>query len=95
MALLAKETTKEKYSRLLQQPQWFVKRQQIIARDGGQCQNCGTTTQLQAHHRQYHFIIKANDFRLPWEYDDDNYVTLCSTCHAEGHKRYKVPVFNI
>lgn len=89
------ETNKERYSRLLKQPQWFIKRQQIINRDKGKCQNCGATTHLQAHHKQYHFIEKANDFKLPWDYSNSNYVTLCSSCHFKGHKKYKVPVFNV
>ena len=86
---------KTNYSRLLKNPEWFKKRKQIITRDQNQCQNCGSTINLVVHHRQYHIIKKGNNFRLPWEYNNNHLITLCSVCHTKGHKNYKVPVFNI
>jgi 5-methylcytosine-specific restriction endonuclease McrA len=86
---------KSKYLALLKNPEWFIKRKQILARDGNQCKNCGSKNNLVAHHRQYHFLSKKNDFKLPWEYNNNELVTLCSNCHTEGHKKFKIPVFSV
>lgn len=43
-----------------------------------------TRTSLEVHHKQYR---KKNDmFINPWEYDDNELVTLCHECHQEIHK---------
>lgn len=43
---------------------------------------------LQVHHKKY--IIN----HLPWEYEDDDLITLCNYCHAEVHESEKVPIFD-
>jgi hypothetical protein len=50
---------------------------------------------LQVHHRQYHFIVSQQKFRLPWEYPNHLLITLCESCHNRGHNKYKVPTINI
>ena len=65
------------YSEQLKSPMWQKKRLEILNRDNFTCQDCGDTeSQLQVHHKSYVFGNKA------WEYDNDNLVTLCETCHS-------------
>ena len=42
---------------------------------------------LHAHHKLY--ILH----RLPWEYNDEDIVTLCNECHEEFHKNNTVPCY--
>lgn len=87
--------SKAKYQNLLKKPEWFIKRKQILDRDDNQCKNCGSRNNLVAHHRQYHFLKRKNDFKLPWEYNNHYLITLCYDCHTIGHGNYKVPVFSV
>lgn len=43
---------------------------------------------LQIHHLKY---IKN---RFPWEYDNDDLMTLCNYCHFETHENTDIPVFD-
>lgn len=43
---------------------------------------------LQIHHLKY---IKN---RFPWEYDNEDLITLCNYCHFETHEKNKIPVFD-
>ena len=57
-------------------PKWQKKRLEILSRDGFKCLACGCTeTTLHVHHLSY---AKG---REPWEYDEDNFQTLCQYCH--------------
>jgi len=85
----------KEYGELLRTKQWLNKRRQILKRDGYRCCNCGSQYGLEVHHRQYHIIKRTSGFRKPWDYSDNNLVTLCARCHQVGHNKYKVPVFNI
>lgn len=50
---------------------------QILARDGWRCQACGSSQNLQIHHKK---------FRSQSGHDsEDNLITLCARCHAETH----------
>ena len=83
------------YGELLRTSEWMEKRKQILIRDGFRCLNCGSSKILEVHHRQYHIIKRIGGFRKPWAYSDSNLVTLCTRCHQVGHKKFKVPVFNV
>ena len=83
------------YSELLRSVQWLEKRKTILKRDEYRCRNCGSSYGLEVHHRQYHILKCFGDFRKPWAYYESNLVTLCARCHQVGHKKYKVPVFNV
>lgn len=88
-------TTVTAYDELLRKPQWTIKRNAILKRDGYKCRNCGADKQLQVHHRQYHFQ-KSNGLKKdPWQYQDEILITLCNACHQQGHQYYKVPVFPV
>jgi 5-methylcytosine-specific restriction endonuclease McrA len=52
-------------------------RKQILRRDRWQCQICGSTQNLQVHHKQ---------LRSQQGSDDDlNLITLCAGCHEGLH----------
>lgn len=89
------ETEKIEYTELLKTVEWQVCRSQILKRDGYRCKNCGETKSLEVHHRQYQFLKKENQFRLPWKYKGQLLITLCNVCHQSGHSKFKVPVFNV
>lgn len=83
------------YGALLLHPKWKNKRKEILIRDGHQCVHCRETNNLQVHHRQYHFLVSQQQFRLPWDYPDHLLITLCSSCNRQGHSKYKVLTINI
>lgn len=74
---------KQTYAELLKDPRWQKKRSEIMRRDNFTCQHCGSTDkELHVHHRMYR--KGAN----PWEYGNDELVTLCKNCHereTEAH----------
>jgi len=56
-------------------------RQQILHRDGWRCQSCGTTSNLEVHHREFRAHSDADA--------EENLITLCVPCHARVHRHYK------
>lgn len=84
-----------KYTEMLLRPEWKQKRQEILARDGSACRNCGTREKLQVHHRQYHRCQRTGHKLAPWCYDQRLLVTLCDSCHQQGHSMYRVPRITI
>lgn len=65
------------YQEKLLNPKWQRKRQDILTRDNYTCCLCSDTeTTLHVHHKDY---IYGNE---PWEYEDDNFQTLCKHCHS-------------
>ena len=72
--------TRKEYYKLLQDPKWKIKAQFIRKRDGHKCRHCGKKTpRLQVHHTIY---IKG---LMPWEYENETLISLCSTCHKKEH----------
>lgn len=64
------------YSEKLKDPRWQKLRLQIFGRDNFTCKNCnGKSETLHVHHKHYIFG------REPWEYDLENFETICSDCH--------------
>lgn len=75
------------YSEKLKNPLWQKKRLEILNRDNFTCVLCSDTeTELHVHHKEYKWGNK------PWEYDNDNFLTLCKRCHSviEYFKDYKL-----
>lgn len=67
-----------KYSDLLKHPNWQKKRLDILNRDKWTCKGCGSKENtLHVHH----FTYQKNN--KPWEYENDNFITLCEICHNE------------
>jgi len=89
------DVPKSTYTELLKRPLWRQKRKQILNRDNKRCLHCNNNKNLHIHHRQYQFNTNKNSMINPWEYDNKYLITLCKTCHSNGHKLFKVPVINI
>jgi len=83
------------YGALLFHPLWRSRREEILRRDLSKCVICKSSNALQVHHRQYHFVVKRNQFKLPWDYPDQLLICLCESCHKRGHSKFKVPIINI
>lgn len=79
------------YRALVLHPNWKTRRKEIIIRDHNKCVICGSCTEIQVHHRQYHFIKAIKKFKAPWDYPDHLLISLCSKCHGMGHAKFKVP----
>jgi 5-methylcytosine-specific restriction endonuclease McrA len=88
-------STTNTYGTLLKSPNWFRKREVILARDNHKCRNCGATDNLNVHHRQYHVSKKTGNFILPWNYLPKYLITLCEKCHLNGHSKFRIPTFKI
>lgn len=86
---------KEKYMEKLLDPQWRQLRLLILERDGHQCRLCGSRRELLVHHRQYHRKAQTGEWSKPWEYHPILLVTLCGSCHSEGHRIFPIPIKDI
>ncbi|OYU56713.1 MAG: HNH endonuclease [Chitinophagaceae bacterium BSSC1] len=87
--------TEVSYLEKLQTTCWKEKRALILMRDANKCRNCGSSNNLQVHHRQYHINKITGQKSDPWNYNNKYLITLCNSCHEIGHKLYKVPYFKI
>jgi 5-methylcytosine-specific restriction endonuclease McrA len=70
----------KEYQKKMQDPRWIAKREEIIERDGKKCKNCGRDYKkvtLQVHHIEYKYGVD------PWNYPNENLITLCVECHFE------------
>jgi 5-methylcytosine-specific restriction endonuclease McrA len=69
-------TTKQEYAIKLKSPHWQKKRLEILQRDNFTCRHCDDTEiTLHVHHIRYEFG------RDPWDYGNENLITLCENCH--------------
>lgn len=67
---------KATYYEQLRDPRWQKRRLEIMQRDEFTCRMCmDTKTTLNVHHKHYH------KGRSPWDYGDEELVTLCESCH--------------
>ena len=83
---------KEKtYKDLLRDKRWISKRNKILSRDNNTCCYCGCNDRyLHVHHLRY------IEDKKPWEYSDEDLITLCEKCHKnetdaskESYKLYQ------
>jgi 5-methylcytosine-specific restriction endonuclease McrA len=57
-------------------PRWQKKRLEILERDKFKCRSCtNAESTLHVHHFKYDPDCKV------WEYDNDDLITFCDTCH--------------
>jgi hypothetical protein len=67
---------KKTYAEKLKHPKWQKKRLEILNRDRFKCTACHSDDiELHIHHKTY---LRG---REPWQYENDNLVTLCKFCH--------------
>lgn len=62
--------------------EWLQYREEIFERDNYSCTKCGRKHDevvLQVHHTRYF------QGKKPWEYDNEDCLTLCRGCHAREH----------
>lgn len=73
---MATKTKYISYSERLKNPKWQKKRLAILERDEFTCRGCRSKENtLHVHHSYYK---KGAD---PWDYEDEELVTLCDQCH--------------
>lgn len=89
------ENQKTMYQGSLEDPRWKRLRLQILDRDQHRCRICGVLTSLQVHHRQYHRKGTTGEWLNSWEYHPFFLITVCSSCHANGHNQFPIPIKEI
>jgi 5-methylcytosine-specific restriction endonuclease McrA len=52
-------------------------RNEVVRRDNWRCQSCGTTSNLEVHHKEFRGHSGDDS--------DENLITLCHECHAALH----------
>jgi len=72
------------YTEYIRSPAWAEKRQQVIERDSGRCQDCGGVG-TQVHHLNYVRLFQE---------DLDDLVLLCAKCHRARHGKHGRKVKN-
>jgi len=78
------------YSEKLKDPRWQKKRLEILSRDEFTCRHCfedGETLHV------HHLVYKRG--QNPWEYDNEDLVTLCESCHEQIEKLIKIIGFKL
>jgi len=72
------------YKEQLKDIRWKIKRLRTIYFAGKKCQMCSYPNFLQVHHKKYVKGLYA------WEYDVNDLIVLCKSCHYKVHR----PVLN-
>lgn len=68
------------YAEQLRHPKWQRRRLEIMGRDEFRCTKClADDKTLNVHHKLY------RKGAAPWEYSDEELVTLCEDCHQAEH----------
>ena len=82
---------KKCYRNLLNDDRWKDKRKEILERDNHRCCWCGSSENLQVHHKYYEKYPNGS-FVDPWDYPNNALITLCKGCHEKAHK-YDIKVY--
>ena len=81
------------YKELLKDGRWQMKKSAIMLRDGYTCRVCGAKASdgvtLNVHHLHY------KRGAAPWEYDNDELITLCESCHKQTHDNMKSVLYDL
>ena len=54
-------------------------RKQVLRRDGWRCQCCGSSSNLEVHHKEFRGHSGDDS--------EENLITLCAGCHSLAHHR--------
>lgn len=81
------------YKEQLKDGRWQLKRSKIMERDKFSCRVCGSKAiegyTLNVHHINY------KKGHTPWEYEDNELITLCEKCHQAHHAQNNISIFDI
>lgn len=69
------------YEEELKDVRWLKKRIEILTKANFRCKWCGSTYDLQVHHKKY------KKGRRPWEYSNEELVCICGNCHELEHDK--------
>jgi hypothetical protein len=73
------------YAEKLKDPRWQRKRLEIMERDEFKCRHCRSKEKtLNVHHKIY------RKGKMPWDYEDAVFVTLCEQCHKKAEENKEV-----
>ena len=50
----------------------------VLCRDRWHCQSCGSTSNLEVHHKEFRSRLGDDS--------EGNLITLCTACHAQMHR---------
>jgi 5-methylcytosine-specific restriction endonuclease McrA len=82
---------KKSYSEKLLDPRWQQMRLRVFERDKWKCVICGDAKKtLHAHHPVYHPMSDG-----PWDYEDEQIITLCKDCHDNEHDALDIAKANL
>lgn len=76
--MIKKKLWKTRYKHYLHSKEWAAKRFLVLYRDGFRCSICGSTEELNVHHKTY-----QNVFHEPLS----DLITLCRKCHKKQHHK--------
>jgi len=66
----------DEYKKYLKSEEWRQLRIDLYDFRGSKCEKCGSTKNLQVHHKHYSNIFNE---------EPEDLIVLCSRCHAETH----------
>ena len=72
-------TENEKIKLIRRSVEYQKWREEVVSRDFGECQKCGTDMYIEVHH------IQSFKHNPELALDPDNGITLCSSCHKDYH----------
>lgn len=82
--------SKQTYFEKLKDPRWQRKRLEIMERNNFACASCGADENtLNVHHKIYRKNTE------PWDYEDDNFIVYCESCHTSLHEEKNFLMKNI
>lgn len=73
------------YREYINSPHWKKKRAEFIESVGGRCERCGSTKQLQVHHKHYRTLKRESK---------EDVEVLCKECHELEHEEKGVTQTN-
>lgn len=78
-------TVKQKYHTDLKDQRWKAFREFIFTVRGCKCEKCGSEEALVVHHGTCEKPIYHRGYSHPWEYNCNEVVVLCNSCHNKLH----------
>ena len=80
ISIVLQPIQKSLYAKLLLDPKWKSKSEEIKRRDNFRCKACKGYLSLEVHH------LKYSPNAMPWEVANEYLITLCKWCHEQAHR---------